>query len=50
MIDYTYIVHYAALTDRKEHLTNQLMVHGITEYEFITDYDRNTTSPELMKR
>jgi GR25 family glycosyltransferase involved in LPS biosynthesis len=50
MINNTYIVHYAPLTDRKERLTNELMIHGITEYDFITEYDRNTTSPELMKQ
>jgi GR25 family glycosyltransferase involved in LPS biosynthesis len=48
IIDKVYIVHYAPLENRRHFLTKMLEDNDITNYEFITDYDRNNTSKEVM--
>jgi GR25 family glycosyltransferase involved in LPS biosynthesis len=50
MVDHIYIVHYAPLVQRKEYLLQQFNSNSITNYEFITDYDRNTTTQEVMDK
>jgi len=50
VIDHIYIVHYTPLVDRKEYLLNQFNSNTITNYEFVTEYDRNTTSREIMDK
>jgi GR25 family glycosyltransferase involved in LPS biosynthesis len=49
-INKVYIVHYAPLKDRRMRLEESLQKHGITNYEFITDYDRNTITHETIKQ
>ena len=48
-VEKIYIVHYAPLKERRIHLEQSLINHGFTNYEFVTDYDRNTTSKEVME-
>jgi GR25 family glycosyltransferase involved in LPS biosynthesis len=50
IIDKVYIVHYAPLKDRRMRLEESLQKYGITNYEFITDYDRNTITNETIKQ
>lgn len=47
-IEKVYIVHYAALKERRATLERMLHQHNITNYEFISDYDRNATPKEVM--
>ncbi len=47
-IDKVYIVHYAPLADRKKRLTQQLLINGITNYEFCENYNRDTTPKDVM--
>ena len=47
-IDRVFIVHYAPLENRRKILTQMLEANLIQNYEFITNYDRNSTPKEIM--
>ncbi len=49
-VDMVYIIHYAPLQERRVFLERSLLENGITRYEFVTDYDRNTTTQETMEQ
>lgn len=44
-----YIVHYKPLKERRLVLEHMLNTQGITNYEFITEYDRDTTPKEVLE-
>ena len=43
-----YIIHYAKLVDRRKYLENELQKYGITNFEFITSYQRETTDVRTL--
>ncbi len=47
-INKIFIVHYKPLTERKKYLIDKLNNMKIINYEFIENYDRNSTSKEIM--
>lgn len=47
-IEKIFIVHYKPLIDRKKYLDDFFLKNGIKNYEFCTDYDRNSTSQEII--
>lgn len=49
-VDKVYIVHYAPLQDRRAFLEDSLQKNGFTNYEFVTDFDRDKTPPEVIKQ
>jgi hypothetical protein len=36
----TYVMHYTPLKDRREFISQQLLLKGISDAEFITEFDR----------
>jgi GR25 family glycosyltransferase involved in LPS biosynthesis len=49
-IDHIFIVHYEPLTQRRQYLTNCLHANNISNYEFFTEYSRDTTPKEIMDK
>ncbi len=46
----TYIPHYTKLTDRKEHITKELKSVGISDYEIITEFDKEDINEQVLKK
>ena len=48
-----FVLHYSKLTQRKQYILEQFASHGITEYEFIERFDKDTITddecPEFSK-
>jgi GR25 family glycosyltransferase involved in LPS biosynthesis len=48
-----FVLHYSKLTQRKQYILEQFARHGITEYEFIEKFDKDTITddecPEFSK-
>ena len=42
-------MHYKPLKDRKEFILNQLSSKGIENFEFITDFDKDVLTQEVIK-
>jgi GR25 family glycosyltransferase involved in LPS biosynthesis len=40
------VLHYSKLTERKRHIIEQFKKHGITEYEFIERFDKDTITDD----
>jgi len=45
---YTYITHYTKLVDRKKYIINHLNSVGISDYDFITKYDKEDITEDLL--
>ena len=50
MIDKIFICHYEKLSERKKILLNHLDNENIHDYEFITDYNKDTWSKDKIKK
>jgi len=50
MFNYIYIVHYSPLIDRKNNLIKQFKDNNIVNYEFLSEYDRNSISKEVINK
>jgi GR25 family glycosyltransferase involved in LPS biosynthesis len=45
-----FVPHYSKLTQRKTHMLNQFKKHGINDYEFIQDFDKeNLTDTDIAR-
>jgi GR25 family glycosyltransferase involved in LPS biosynthesis len=47
MYMHIFIIHYTPLVERKRFILDQLLKHGITDYEFVEVYDRGHIPAEL---
>jgi GR25 family glycosyltransferase involved in LPS biosynthesis len=45
-----YIAHYTPLLERKKHIDEQFEKFGITDYYFVTKYDRESIPSELLNK
>ena len=41
-----FVLHYSKLTQRKQYILEQFASHGITEYEFIERFDKDTITDD----
>jgi glycosyl transferase family 25 len=41
-----FVLHYSKLTRRKEYIIQQFKLHGITDYEFIEKFDKDTITDD----
>lgn len=49
-IDHVYVCHWNKLTQRKEHVTEQLLKHNILNYSFVECYDKDTWDVSDIKK
>lgn len=45
-----FVVHYSKLTERKKHILQQFNKHGLEDYEFIQNFDREDLTPSDISR
>jgi len=45
-----FVVHYSKLTERKQHMITQFMKKGITDYEFVENFNKEDITPEQYSR
>ena len=46
MILKIFVLHYSKLTQRKQYIIQQFKLHGITDYEFIEKFDKDTITDD----
>ena len=46
----TYVMHYAPLEERHEFISSQLAKAGITNVEFITQFDKEELTEEILDK
>tara|TARA_R100000008_G_scaffold41123_1_gene23680 strand:+ start:935 stop:1618 length:684 start_codon:yes stop_codon:yes gene_type:complete len=46
----TYVMHYTPLKDRREFINQQLLIQGISDAEFITEFDREDLTEQDLSR
>ena len=46
----TYVMHYTPLKDRREFISQQLLLKGISDAEFITEFDREDLTEQDLYR
>lgn len=46
----TYIPHYTKLKDRKQYITRELKTLGISDYELITDFDKEDITEDILSK
>lgn len=45
-VEKTYIIHYTKLQERKTHIDNLLSKYGVTNYEYIREFDKDSLTEE----